>query len=158
MDRRRSSGADGGDPPVGWLLAQAGQAAQQGFRRALPEGVHPRQYAVLRLLAEVRGSDAGVSQREVADALGIPQGRLVGLLDDLEGRGWVVREASPRDRRAHVVRLTSAGLAAEKSLTATAADFEQRLVGGLSADEVCELRRLLRGLLDAREDGVGLVW
>ncbi|QLQ14781.1 MAG: winged helix-turn-helix transcriptional regulator [Micropruina sp.] len=76
--------------------------------------MHPRQFAVLRFLAE--GSGSGASQRAISAALGIPPSRLVGLLDELERQGLAVRDPGrpglrqpPSAGRRTPVRLTPTG-------------------------------------------------
>ena len=156
MRDEHGSGESSGTPLLGWLLARVGEGAASGFRAALPAGVHPRQFAVLRFLAQ--GSGSGASQRAISAALGIPPSRLVGLLDDLERQGLAVRDQSPTDRRTHLVRLTTAGEELAASLSELATDYDRRLREGLTADEAAELSRLLSKLLASLQGSPGPVW
>lgn len=160
MTQSPISGEVRGEPSLGWLLAQAGHAAASGFRRALPEGMHPRHYAVLHLLGSLAraDADAGTSQRVISQQLGIPQSRLVALLDDLESRGWATRAASPSDRRAHTVALTPEGVEAIRGLTSIADEYESQLTRTLTEAERESLRSALVKVLDAADTGVAQVW
>src|SRR4051812_37264051 len=53
--------------------------------------------------------DGGATQRELSDLMGLDANSIVLLLNDLEGRGYAVRERDPEDRRRHMVRVTPAG-------------------------------------------------
>src|SRR4051812_33329693 len=89
-----------------FLLKRLGFAAKEQTMEAYDElGLHPYHYAVLIALTE--GSHE--TQGAIADALGYDRGQLVGLLDELEERGLVERKRDPKDRRRHLVRITSQG-------------------------------------------------
>ena len=64
-----------------------------------------RSYSVLSLAC----SGQNPSQRELADFLSLDPSQIVALVDQLEKRGAVTREADPRDRRSKVIAPTPAG-------------------------------------------------
>ena len=65
-------------------------------------GVNARELAVL-LLLDGREPE---SQQQAAGRLGVDRTTMVGLLDGLEGKGLVARQADAGDRRRNVVGLT----------------------------------------------------
>jgi len=65
----------------------------------------PAQFSVLAVI----GANAGLSQAELAGALGIERARLVRLLHRLERRGLTQRLPSKADGRRHALRLTRSG-------------------------------------------------
>lgn len=104
-----------------------------------PTGVNARELAVL-LLLDGREPE---SQQQAAGRLGVDRTTMVGLLDGLEGKGLVARQADTEDRRRNVVGLTAAGQRTLRKATVASDEAEQRLVAELSEAEARQLRELL---------------
>ena len=68
-------------------------------------GLSGRQYTVLAILS----ADAPPSQLELAGMCGLLPAQIVGVIDELERRGFVARQRSETDRRRSIVTLTEAG-------------------------------------------------
>jgi DNA-binding MarR family transcriptional regulator len=123
-----------------FLLKRLGFAAKDKAMEAYERsGLHPYHHAVLAVLDE--GSRE--TQGAIADALGYDRGQLVGLLDELEGRGLVERRRDPADRRRHIVRLTPAGKRALAKLRALARQLDDEFLASLDEDERAQLHALL---------------
>jgi MarR family transcriptional regulator for hemolysin len=60
-------------------------------------------------IAMVAKSREALSQRALADLVGVEGPSMVSMLDRLERDGFVVRTPSPHDRRVKLVQLTDAG-------------------------------------------------
>ena len=60
-------------------------------------------------LAQLYRYRDGLKMRELSRYLMVTGGNVTGLTDDLAHEGLVVRESSPQDRRAWIVRLTAKG-------------------------------------------------
>ena len=92
---------------------------------------------------EVLRHNKGLTQTRLANAIGLDRSSLVPLLDKLQKRNLVAREASTRDRRSNHLFLTSAGerllAAADTRVTA----HEQRILAPLSKIEIRQLFKLL---------------
>ena len=94
-------------PSAGMLLVKIGRAAERWFTEALkPTGLTPRHVGVLY---EVDGHPT--SQQALIDSIGGDPSKLVGLLNDLEADGSIVRRRDPEDRRRHIVELSKEGRA-----------------------------------------------
>ena len=109
--------------------------------------VNVRELSVL-LLLDGREPE---SQQQAAGRLGVDRTTMVGLLDGLEGKGLLVRQPDPGDRRRNVVLLTEAGRRALKEARAASDEAERELLADLSSREAGQLRDLLARVVARRE-------
>ena len=131
-----------------FLLKRLGFAVKERSMAAYEEtGLHPYHHAVMLVLGE--GSPE--TQGSIADALGYDRGQLVGLLDELEERGFVERKRDPNDRRRHLVRLTSDGKKTLRTLRTLAGRLDDDFLAPLSNDEREALHALLLRLAEVHE-------
>jgi MarR family transcriptional regulator, lower aerobic nicotinate degradation pathway regulator len=131
-----------------FLLKRLGFAAKERAMAAYEEtGLHPYHHAVMLVL----GEGSRETQGSIADALGYDRGQLVGLLDELEERGFVERERDPNDRRRHLVRLTPDGKKTLRKLRALAGRLDDDFLAPLSDDEREVLHSLLLRLAEVHE-------
>ena len=77
----------------------------------------------------------GMTQSDIADLLQVEKATLGRLLDRLEAKGWVRREADAADRRVKRVFLTEEVAPALKAMRTAAADVRREALSGLSAEE-----------------------
>jgi DNA-binding MarR family transcriptional regulator len=131
-------------PTAGMLLVKIGRMAERWFTEALkPIGLTPRHLGVL---LEVRACPT--SQQALIDSIGVDPSKLVGLLNDLEADGLIVRRRDPEDRRRHIVEVSKEGrdrlAAAEKA----AGEVEERLFASVDAAHREELLRVLAQVAD----------
>jgi DNA-binding MarR family transcriptional regulator len=133
-----------------FLLKRLGFTAKERAMKAYDEvGLHPYHHAVLIALSE--GSHE--TQGAIADALGYDRGQLVGLLDELEERGLVERRRDPKDRRRHLVGITTQGKRTLRTLRTLARRLEADYLEPLSENERSELHSLLLRLAEKHEPG-----
>jgi DNA-binding MarR family transcriptional regulator len=126
---------------LGYFVRRAQVWIFQDFIRALASiDIRPAQFSVLVVI----GANAGISQADLAETLGIERARLVRLLDRLEKRGLTERLASPLDRRSHALHLTRAGQTTLKRAKALAAAHEATLVHRLGAEHHKRMLDILR--------------
>jgi MarR family transcriptional regulator, lower aerobic nicotinate degradation pathway regulator len=131
---------------LGFALSQLGSRVRQEFVTGLaPWQLRPAHYGVLVGLAAL-GSP---SQRDLASAIGIDDGDLVGFLDTLEQRGFVQRVRDPADRRRHVLGLTAAGQELLRDLDQVAERVVDAFFVPLDEAERAQLEVLLSKLWDA---------
>jgi DNA-binding MarR family transcriptional regulator len=88
-----------------------------------------------------------VPMRQIARTLNCEPSNITGIVDRLEARGYVTREADAQDRRVKLVAATDTGLAAFRDLR-DSLNFAREPLAALVADERALLRDLLRRMLD----------
>jgi DNA-binding MarR family transcriptional regulator len=122
-------------------------------------------FAALVTLARI-ADERGVSQRRLADELGLTPGTVSVRVDRLVEQGLAVRTSDPDSQRNTLVALTSQGQALFERLAPAHLDNEQRLLAALTEPEQDLLADLLRKLLaefegsqpaDAGQGRLGLV-
>ena len=96
---------------IGYNLKRAYVTVSDDFRRALKhDNLSPRLFSALALVK----AHPGLSQSALARQLGIERSGIVAMIDELEGRGYVIRKPVPQDRRRQALQLTLAGEEAYK--------------------------------------------
>lgn len=118
-----------------WVAVEQDRAA-----RTLGTAPSAAQGGVLFLLAEQDGRTMG----ELAAALDLAPSAVTGLVQRMEGAGWVERRACERDTRAQRVWLREAGRAAVPPLRQATRRIQQRLTDGFTDDELSTVARWLR--------------
>ena len=111
-------------------------------------GVTPVQYAALQTV----GNSPGIDQRTLARSIGLDTSTIAGVIDRLESRGLLMRNASTEDRRVRQLTLTDT---ARQLLTAVAPSMlkaQQLILEPLSQEEQAEFTRLLRQLVTKNND------
>lgn len=126
-----------------FLLSQLGAHSAQTFaRRLAPLGVQPAHFGLLMHLARAEG----LSQQQLADAMGIHRNVMVRLVDGMEELGLVERRRHRADRRAHALYLTDAARDLLPKAERAADEQEEELLGGLDEDDRARLLGLLQRL------------
>ena len=85
----------------------------------------------------------GLKMRDLSRYLMVTGGNVTGLTDDLAHGGIVVRESSPSDRRAWIVRLTPKGRRQFETMAQEHEGWILELFGGLDAKTVQQLYQQL---------------
>ena len=132
---------------VGFLLSRTSGLVVRTTNAALvAHGLRVRPYSVLVLASD--GAD-GVSQRELADVLGLDPSQVVLLVDELATAGLVERRPSPADRRTKLVVATDAGRRVRSEAALAVDEAMARQLADLTAGEQHLLRELLLRLVTA---------
>lgn len=96
-----------------------------------------------------------VTQRELADSLGVSARTVTGLVDGLAAGGFVTREPHPTDRRAFLVTFTERGTRTVEALAEGQRQFAELLFGDLAPDRLdCFVAGLDHVLGRLREQGL----
>ena len=105
-----------------------------------PLGMRPRHLVALTVLRD----QGPASQQILASTLNIDRTNLVGLLNELESDGLIVRERSAEDRRRHNVALTESGVERLESAEAALESVEDDVLGSLDEEQRATLHELLQ--------------
>src|SRR5215212_4699723 len=93
---------------IGYVLRRAQLVVFQDFFNAFaPFDISPAQFSVLTVIER----NPGLTQTQVAAALGIKRTNFVGLLNELEKRVLAERRQVSGDKRSYAVYLTADGAA-----------------------------------------------
>jgi DNA-binding MarR family transcriptional regulator len=92
------------------------------------------------------------TQAALAQAIGADKTRLIGVLDDLQERGFIRREPDPADRRAHLLSMTPKGRRVRDAARAGIRRREDELLARLSPGDRRAFLRALRTLSGARRE------
>jgi DNA-binding MarR family transcriptional regulator len=104
-----------------------------------PLRLHPGQEVILLQLAQ-RGA---LSHAQLAEACGCEPPTITNGVRKLESAGYLVRHASPTDRRVIMVELSEQGRALLPSLEAAWTAVAERTVSGLRSTSVVQLADVL---------------
>ena len=132
---------------IGYVLRRAQLKVFQDFFSAFaPFDIRPAQFAVLTVIER----NPGLTQSQVAAALGIKRTNFVGLLNGLETRGLAERRQTARDRRSYALYLTAQGAGLMRKLRPVLKTHESRMVAKVGADGREALLALLHEIADGR--------
>jgi MarR family transcriptional regulator, organic hydroperoxide resistance regulator len=128
------------DGLLGYLLRRAQGAMHRDFMEAVSDfGLTQKQAAALWLIQ----ANGGVSQVEVAAALGMDRATMMAVTDRLEDRGFITRKRSSVDRRRQELYLTPAGQSTLRKCKARVSEHEEKFRAMFT---VPELEALLTAL------------
>jgi MarR family transcriptional regulator, organic hydroperoxide resistance regulator len=136
-------------PPAGVVLAlqRATHATLQALAARLAELDLPA--SEINVLANLAGHDA-LTVGPLAAATATRPTTLTSVLDRLVGRGYVVREVDPADRRSFLVSLTPAGLRAAGTVSAAVRELEQSALDRISPAQRAGFFAVIGALLEAQ--------
>jgi len=124
----------------GYLLARLGEASRRSMHRALePEGLHPRYFGVMTIVA----AHPGLSQQQLHEKTAIDPSSMVAVIDELEHMGLAERRPHPDDRRVRAIFLTDSGQQALERARGLTAELQREFFAPLSAQERKTLHALL---------------
>jgi DNA-binding MarR family transcriptional regulator len=123
-----------------YVLGRLGRETRRQFTQILSAWeLHPSHYGILLLLEAI----GQASQQHLAQHLSIDRANMVTLLDVLEQRGFIERQADPGDRRRHVVKLTAVGHVEFQQMRQAREKVDKAFFAGLDNEEQETLHRLL---------------
>jgi MarR family transcriptional regulator, lower aerobic nicotinate degradation pathway regulator len=111
-------------------------------------GITPVQYAALQTVANAPGID----QRTLAGTIGFDTSTIGGVIDRLEARGLLTRNAKPDDRRVRLLTLTTDGHALLREIQPDMQRAQQRMLEPLPPRQRAEFLKMLRTLVEANNE------
>lgn len=115
-------------------------------------GITPVQYAALQAVADQPPGTASIDQRTLARIIGFDTSTIAGVIDRLEARGLLRRQASAADRRVRLLVLTDEGRAMLAKVVPGMLRAQERMLAPLPAAERAEFMRMLRTLVKANNE------
>ena len=148
MRKSKAEAANLEDQP-GYFIRRLQQIAVAIFlEETQSHGITPVQYAAL--YAALR--QPGLDQRTLASTSGFDTSTIGGVIDRLERRGLIERQASPTDRRVRLLQVTSAGKALLDEVMPAMLQAQQRILAPLAAADRPRFLAMLRTLVEANND------
>ena len=117
----------------------------QAMKRMEILGLKPSQAGILFIL----NCEGELSQRSLADKIGIKPPSMTVALRKLEERGYIRKEQDEKDQRIVLIRLSEKGRECIESLKGIMSDMEEVLYQGITPEEMMLFRRLV---LEMREN------
>lgn len=111
-------------------------------------GLTPVQYAALNASQRSPGLD----QRSLARMIGFDTSTIGGVIDRLEARELIQRNASPDDRRVRLLEVTPEGAALLKAVTPAMLKAQDRILKPLPRVERAQFLRMIKTLVDANNE------
>ena len=108
----------------------------------------PVQYAALSTVL----TNPGIDQATLAGLIAYDRTTITGVVDRLVQKGLLVRNPSPRDRRARELQITEEGRETLRGIEPAVEAAQETMLRGLSASEAKEFLRLLRKAIAAGND------
>jgi len=124
--------------------------ATRASRHAMDQRMRPLglSKATWRTLYWLQHHGDGVTQRTLAERMGIESPSLVRLLDNLERSGLVERRTAPTDRRANALHLTAKARPLLKAINRAAEEVRAELLVGVDEHSLRDALTVLRRVVD----------
>lgn len=127
---------------VGYRLVRTAIKVRRAYADALAScDLLPNHHAILAVLNEV----GPTYQKVLATRTTVDSGDLVAYLDTLQASKYITRKRDPKDRRRHLVAITSSGQRKLTEADRCITDAENTIFGGLTS-------RQRRNLIDVLDD------
>ena len=129
-------------PGFGTLLGETGRAWRYRLdQRLKPLGLSQAKWITLLKLSWAEG---GMTQKELAERLGVENPTLARLLDRMAADGWIERRGSDTDRRSKTVHLRRKSRALLQQINAVAMRLSAELLEGVPPEELRSCIEVLR--------------
>jgi DNA-binding MarR family transcriptional regulator len=127
---------------LGFIIYRTALALKAAFQRFLKVNgyeITAEQWGIIRHL----GAEEGLSQREIAEKVAKDKPNITRMLDAMEKKHLIFRQADPRDRRKYSVYLTKEGRQLHERLFPLTQELRARVTKHLAPQEIDLLKELL---------------
>lgn len=132
----------------GHLIRRAQQIAVSIFAEQLSSAdITPVQFAILNALL----GSPGIDQVSLAKRVAFDPATSGSVIGRLEAKGWVVRQADPKDRRRKLLVVTPAGVQALGLVQADVARIQEKILSPLTPQEQSQFVQLLSRLIQGHQ-------
>ena len=135
----------------GHLIRRAHQISTAYFLEACGGDLTAVQYAALVTI----GAPPGIDATRLSEIIYFDRSTIGDVLDRMEGKGWILRQSTPNDRRIKCLELSSVAHTVLQQVEPGIRRVQERLLAGLTGAEARTLVRLLAKMADAAEDDGG---
>lgn len=126
-----------------FMLSKANQKVYGTFKSWLqPYGLTPMQALVLHALYEEEGLAAG----ELGKNLSLDSATLSGVLERMEGSGWIIRNPFKDDRRVLTIKLTDKARQCRNKFLKESEELHKEVLSVFSTEERLLFIRMLKDL------------
>jgi DNA-binding MarR family transcriptional regulator len=134
----------------GHLIRRVHQVSTAFFAEECGADLTAVQYAALVAI----GSNPDIDATRLSQIIYFDRSTIGDVLDRIETKGWIVRQATASDRRVKLLRLSSAGEEVLRQVAPAIRRVQERLLAPLTPGEARAIVRLLTKMADAA-DGEG---
>lgn len=128
------------DNSLGFIISRTSLKLKNNLNKAFkPYDITTEQWGLVNRLWQ----HDGISQKELSDMLCKDQPTTTRILDKLEHKGLITRQANPHDRREFLIYLTEGGKNLKQVLIPLAEQSLVKALQGLKPEEVDTLKELL---------------
>ncbi len=147
--RKNRAGSAVLEEQPGYFIRRLQQIAVAIFlEETQAHGITPVQYAAL--YAALR--QPGLDQRTLAATIGFDTSTIGGVIDRLEKRGLIERQASPTDRRVRLLHVTEAGAALVDEVIPAMLKAQQRMLEPLPAADRPRFLAMLKTIVEGNNE------
>lgn len=134
------------------FLSIANDIFQAVDRHFAAYGISYGRFILLMIL--YRHKERGLSPYELAELAGVTRGTITGLLDKLEGAGYIRRDKHPKDRRMLIIGLSDTGIAFLESIFPDHLQRSSTVMANLDKNEREEFIKCLKKI----QSGISALW
>ena len=101
-------------------------------------------FSQARILSYLLGrKEKQTIQKDIEDFFELKHPTVIGILQRMEQKGFIVSEIDPKDRRQRIIKTTKQADYLEKEIDSHSAELEKYMVAGMTPEEVLSLKQLL---------------